>query len=94
MLPPLSKRVYHQLIIRADNPNTEIWLGDDQGYFVQKENGMLDTSLLRGNYTVEFGLGTATYPIALSADTMFRQAELAKGPTIARPVPDLSDDAE
>ena len=73
--------VYHRLIVRADDPGTEIWLGDDLGYFVQKDTGTLDTRLLPGDYTVEFGLGTAQYPIRLTQDSSFTQAELAAGPT-------------
>ena len=49
----------------ATLPTTEVWLGDDRGHFVQEGFGTLRTSLLAGEYTVEFGLGTAPYPIRL-----------------------------
>jgi len=79
-----GKLVYHRLVVRA-SPRTEIWLGDDDGHFVQMERGTLDTSLLPGDYVVEFGLGTRTYPIRLAKDSEFSQAEIAAGPTCPRP---------
>lgn len=83
---------YHRLVIMATCPDTEIWLGDDLGHFVQKGVGTLESSLLPGNYTVEFGLGTAPYPIHLAADSHYTQEELAAGPTCARHIPKLLDD--
>lgn len=56
---------YFDLQITADAPTTEIWLGDDEGHLVQKEVGELQTSLMPGDYIVEFGLGTVCYPIHL-----------------------------
>ncbi len=82
--------VYYNLIIVAASPATEIWLGDDGGHLVQKEIGTLETSLLPGDYTVEFGLGTSPYPIHLAKASRYTQAELAAGPTRSRPVPKLS----
>jgi len=82
--------VYYNLIIVAASPATEIWLGDDGGHLVQKEIGTLETSLLPGDYTVEFGLGTSPYPIHLAKASRYTQAELAVGPTRSRPVPKLS----
>lgn len=81
---------YCNLIIVAASPITEIWLGDDGGHLVQKEIGTLETSLLPGDYTVEFGLGTSPYPIHLVQSRRYTQAELATGPTCSRPVPKLS----
>jgi len=82
--------VYYNLVIVAASPATEIWLGDDGGHLVQKEIGTLETSLLPGDYTVEFGLGTSPYPIRLAKSSRYAQAELAAGPTCSRPVPKLS----
>ena len=48
-----AKPVYYELTIVAASPTTEIWLGDDDGHFVQKEIGTLRTSLLPGYYTVD-----------------------------------------
>ena len=81
--------VYHELVIIAASPTTEIWLGDDDGHFVQKEIGELRTSLLGGHSTVEFGLGSAPYPIHLTKTGRYTQAELASGPTCSRPIPKL-----
>lgn len=86
-----TKPVYHGLVIMATCPETEMWLGDDRGHFVQKGTGTLRTSLLPGNYTVEFGLGTTPYPICLAAESRYTQAELAAGPTCARRIPQLLD---
>jgi len=82
--------VYYELVIVAASPATDIWLGDDNGHLVQKEIGTLETSLLHGDYTVEFGLGTTVYPIHLATSSRYTQAELAAGPTCSRPIPKLS----
>lgn len=84
--------VYYDLVIVATSSTTDIWLGDDDGHFVQKEIGTLETSLLPGDYVVEFGLGTAPYPIHLAQSSQYTQAELAVGPTRSRPIPKLSPD--
>ena len=86
-----TKPAYHGLVIVATCPETEIWLGDDRGHFVQKGGGTLRTSLLAGNYTVEFGLGTAPYSICLAGESRYTQAELAAGPPCARRIPQLLD---
>ena len=82
--------VYYGLIVVATSPTTEIWLGDDDGHFVQKEMGTLETSLLPGDYTVEFGLSSPPYPIHLAKASRYTQVELAAGPTCARPIPKLA----
>ncbi len=87
-----AEPMYFDLMIIAASPSTEIWLGDDYGHLVQKETGTLDTSLLPGDYTVEFGLGTTTYPIHLGKSSRYTQQELAAGPTCSRPIPRLSQE--
>ena len=84
-----TKPVYYELVIVAASAATEIWLGDDGGNFVQKEIGTL-RSLLAGDYTVEFGLGSPPYPIQLAKASRYTQAELAAGPTCSRPIPKLA----
>lgn len=84
--------VYHRLVIVATLPDTEVWLGDDRGHFVQKGVGTLRTSLMPGKYTVEFRLGTAPYALRLTGQGRYTQAELAAGPTCARRIPELLDD--
>jgi hypothetical protein len=79
-----SEGRYHRLIIRA-SPRTDIWLADSDGHLVQKERGTLDTSLLAGDYVVEFGLGTQTYPIHFAKDSEYSQAEIEAGPPCPRP---------
>jgi hypothetical protein len=83
--------VYYDLVIVATSPDTEIWLGDDEGHLVQKEIGTLETSLLPGDYIVEFGLGSQPYPIHLAAASRHTQAELGAGPTCTRPTPKLTE---
>ncbi len=80
-----SEHDYRRLIIKA-SPGTEIWLADDGGHLVQKERGLLDTSLLPGDYVVEFGLGTQTYPICLTKDSEYSQAQIEAGPRCPRPL--------
>ena len=63
-----SGNTYRNLIIVASSEATEIWLGDDDGHLVQMEVGVLNSNLHEGSYTVEFGLGTTTYPVHLTAD--------------------------
>lgn len=87
-----EKPVYYDLTIVASARTTDIWLGDDEGHFVQKERGTLETSLLPGDYTVEFGLGTTTYPIHLAKSIRYTQLELAAGLTCPRPVPKFSQE--
>lgn len=82
----MNKRVYHKLVIVASSPGTEIWLSDDAGHLVQKEIGELKTSLLPGNYVVEFGLGNPVYAIPLVRASRYTQSELEAGPTCARPI--------
>jgi len=84
-----TKPIYYEFVIEASSPATEIWLGDDAGYLVQKEVGEMRTSLLAGHYVVEFGLGTSPYPIHLKDDSRYTQAELEAGPTCLRPIPEL-----
>jgi hypothetical protein len=85
----MNKRVYHNLVIVASSPTTEIWLGDDAGHLVQKEVGELKTSLLPGSYVVEFGLGNPTYPIRLTKARRYSQSVLESGPTCPRPSPQI-----
>ena len=84
-----AKPVYYELTIVAVSPTTEIWLGDDDGHFVQKEIGTLRTSLLPGYYTVEFGLGFSLFPIHLAKASRYTQAKLAARPICSRPIPKL-----
>ena len=87
----MPKQIYHRLVISAARPETEIWLGDDEGHFVQKAVGELRTDLMSGDYVVEFGLGTQTYPVALPAPARVTQAQLDAGPTCPRPIPEIPE---
>lgn len=83
-LRQLIEQRYYRLVIEAQ-PQVDIWLADDDGHLVQKETMKLDTRLLPGHYVVEFGLGTQTYPIELSADSYYTQVEIEAGPKCPRP---------
>ena len=82
-----SQATYYDLVIVAESPDTEIWLGDDEGYFVQKETGTLSSSLLPDMYIVKFGLGTPQYEIDLSADSHYSERTLAAGAYTPRHIP-------
>jgi hypothetical protein len=70
------ERVACELVIVADAPDTEIWLGNDHGHLIQRATGTLTTSLVPGEYTVEFGLGSFPYPIRLEQPSRYKQSEL------------------
>ncbi len=84
-----SKPAYHELIIEANNQNTEIWIGDDKAHFIQKETGKLTTSLLPGKYTVEFGLGSKCYSINLDQNKILTELQIISGPSCTRPIPNV-----
>jgi hypothetical protein len=71
-----AEPVYCELVIIADLPTTEIWLGNDHGHLFQRATGTLEARLVPGDYTVEFGLGSFPYPIRLEQPTRYRQSEL------------------
>ena len=89
MTNPTTNPVYRKLVIVASSPTTDIWLGDEDGHLVQKETGMLETSVMEGQYTVEFGLGTLTYPIHVTEDVRYTEAQLREGSTCPRPIPNF-----
>lgn len=80
-----NDRVYYDITIRARSPKIDIWLADDRGHLVLKEEGELLASLIPGDYVVEFGLGSTCYPISLDGDSELSQAELEDGPSCPRP---------
>ena len=89
-----NERTYCDIEIKGSTPQTEIWLGDDAGHFVQKEIGILQSSLIPGNYVVEFGLGTTCYPIHLNEDSYYTQNEIEAGPSCERPSVQFTDSDE
>ena len=89
---PQTETQYFKLEIVASSSKTQIWLGDTDGCLVQKAVGKLKTTIMPGEYVVEFELGTPVYPIHLSKDHRTTQAELATGPTCVRPVFSLLPD--
>lgn len=84
-------RIYFELDIEGSTPEVEIWLGDDAGHLVQKEIGVLRTSVVPGHYVVEFGLGMTCYPIELREHTRRTQREIEAGPSCPRPDVGLDD---
>ena len=71
-----APRTSFELVIVADAPDTDIWLGNDHGHLIQRATGTLKTSLVAGDYTVEFGLGSFPYPIRLEQPSQYKQSEL------------------
>jgi hypothetical protein len=67
-----------ELVIVADAPDTEIWLGNDHGHLIQRATGTLKASLVPGDYTVEFGLGAFPYPIRLEQSSRYKESELVE----------------
>ena len=69
---------YCELVIVAESPTTEIWLGNDHGHLIQRATGTLKASLVPGEYTIEFGLGAFPYPIRLEQSSRYKESELAE----------------
>jgi hypothetical protein len=65
---------YKSLVITADDPATDLWLSDNEGNLVQKEIGIMDTSVLPGFYFISFGLKSEKRPITLSQDMKITQS--------------------
>jgi len=83
---------YFDLVIEASSPDTDIWLADTNGHLVQKETGLLQTSVLPGEYVVEFRLGGTTYPIQLNQNQQYTEAQLRASPSCPRPKVVFLDD--
>ena len=79
---------YFEVVIVARSPNTDIWLAH-AGHLVQKSKGTLETSILPGDYTVEFGLGTTTYPLQVIRNARWTEEEITAGPSCPRPIPSI-----
>jgi hypothetical protein len=77
---------YFEVVIVAQSPKTDIWLAHE-GHLVQMSDGTLETSILAGHYTVEFGLGTSTYPLHVTQNLRCSEEEITSGPPCPRPVP-------
>jgi hypothetical protein len=76
---------YLGLVIEAEKPGGPIWLGDEDGHFVQKAVGVLDTHLLPGRYVVEFALGGAAYTVTLNSPLHLSEQEIRLGQPCPRP---------
>jgi hypothetical protein len=76
-----------RLVIVADAPETDIWLGNDHGHLIQRATGRLEAALVPGDYTVEFGLGSFPYPISLEQSAEHRQSELVANYGSPKPGP-------
>lgn len=77
---------YCEVVIVARSPKTDIWVAH-QGHLVQKSDGVLETSILPGDYTVEFGLGSPTYPLHVTRAVRWTEEEITAGPPCPRPIP-------
>lgn len=85
---------YFDVVIIARSLKTDIWLALE-GHLVQKDDGTLVTRILPGHYTVEFGLGSPTYPLHVTTNVRWTEEEITAGPPCARPIPYVpSSDSE
>ena len=80
-----SAKKYYDLVIQAELSDTEIWLGTDDGHFVQRDCGELRSSLVPGQYTVQFRLGGTTFPISLDRDQSHMESEIRARPNCPSP---------
>ena len=70
--------VYHKLTVVATHPDTEIWVGDEIGWFVCKGVGLLEERLKPGDYVVSFGLKGTKYRFCLDRSLTLTQTQLRK----------------
>jgi hypothetical protein len=77
---------YAKLKITATDPDTKIWLAFSDGSLVECAKGVMEVSVLPGDYHVQFILNGSAYPIFLRSDTSANQIELEGGPTCDVPV--------
>lgn len=77
---------YFSVVIVARSQKTDIWLAHE-GHLVQKSDGTLETSILPGHYTVEFGLGSPTYPLHVISDVRWTEEQITAGQPCPRPIP-------
>lgn len=87
-----QKPRYLSLTIEAESNSTSIWLADCRGHLVQKADGRLETSVLAGEYVVQFTLGGTTYPISLLEPLKLAESEIKSGPSCPRPEVRFVDD--
>jgi hypothetical protein len=76
---------YFEVVVVARSTKTDIWLAHE-GHLVQKSYGTLETRIMPGHYTVEFGLGAPTYPLHVTQNLRLTEEELTSGLPCARPV--------
>jgi hypothetical protein len=77
---------YFEVVIVARSPKTDIGLAHE-GHLVQKSDGALETRILPGDYTVEFGLGSPTYPLHVTGDVRWTEEEITASRPCPRPIP-------
>lgn len=89
-----QEQIYFDLEIVGKSADSEIWLICDRGHLVQHEVGVLRTSVLTGNYFVQFNIRGSFYPIHLGADAHYTQQQIESGPSCPPPPIILSDPEE
>ncbi len=80
-----SSKTYYDLNIKATSSDTDIRLADQYGHLVQKETGVLETSVLAGRYVVKFNLDRMTYPINLNKNQSHLESVIRRGSSCPRP---------
>lgn len=84
LLEPDRTDQYCKVVIVARSPKTDIWLAHE-GHLVQKSNGVLETNILAGDYTVEFGFGSPMYLLSATRDVRWTEQEITASPPCPRP---------
>ena len=92
----IDNLVYHELVIELDK-KTDIWLSCEDGHLVQKENGVLNTSVLAGCYYAIIGTlkkNCAAHFIVLNRDMHFTKDSLKNCELRPLPLPRFRDEEE
>lgn len=75
---------HYKLSIITDSPLSEIWVGDEDGYFVAKDIGWFKERLEPGTYVVQVGgLKAPKHTIVLESDLHIEEKDL-RGKTMTR----------
>jgi hypothetical protein len=69
---------HKELRITASNPDTVIYIADDEDNLVQQEKGYVKTWLLPGRYTIHFSLKGKKVDIDLKAPMEIIEKNLAQ----------------
>ena len=72
---------FYYLTIKAESPETEIWVGDLEGNLIVKQKGTLEACLMEGRKAVSFGLNEEKIPFDINEDIEYHERDLRKTPS-------------